>query len=115
MSSLNNFWIQYYGYTYNHWFRDSITQEYVDLIFVNNNSLISFIINSSFINQHMLIDSLNKLSYIDSILIDSNFKSYSLNNKLYSAFVYDTSITSSISSLYTSFYSNLNIKILYIH
>ena len=51
----------------------------------------------------MLIDSLNKLSYIDSILVDSNFKSYSLNNKLYSAFVYDTSVMSSVSSLYTSF------------
>lgn len=89
MDMSTDLWMQYYKSTSNQWIMDSLNQEYVDLIFSNNLSIASFIINSSFINQHFNIDSITKLSYIDTILVNSNLQYHNVTQNLYSAFTND--------------------------
>jgi hypothetical protein len=68
---------------------DSLNQEYIDLVFANNLSIASFILNSSFVNQHLLIDSLTKLSYLDAVLVNSNTNYGNTTLSLYNAFSSD--------------------------
>ena len=68
---------------------DSLSQEYTDLLFINNQSIISFVVNSSFVNQHFALDHLTKLSYLDTMLLNSNMKYYNNVQTLYIAFVED--------------------------
>jgi hypothetical protein len=51
-------------------------------------SLASFVFQSSFVNQHLLIDQVSKTSYLDSILIHANTKNETINT-LYSSFMND--------------------------
>jgi hypothetical protein len=68
---------------------DSLSQEYSDLLLMNNQSLVSFVVNSSFINQHFATDHLTKLSYLDTILISSNTKCGGTERRLYMSFAED--------------------------
>jgi len=68
---------------------DSLSQEYTDLLFINNQSIISFIVNSSFVNQHFALDHLTKLSYLDTILMNSTTKYHNTVQTLYIAFSED--------------------------
>jgi len=66
---------------------DSLSQEYTDLLFINNQSIISFMVNSSFLNQHFALDHLTKLSYLDTMLMYGNTKhSSNVLQNLYIAF-----------------------------
>jgi hypothetical protein len=52
-------------------------------------SLVSFLLNSSFLNQHLLIDHSTKLSHLDVVLVIANSKNYSVA-VLYNSFLFDT-------------------------
>jgi len=83
---MSDSWINIYKSTSNQWVLDSLSQEYTDLLFINNQSIISFIVNSSFVNQHFAIDHLTKLSYLDTMLMNSNTKYHNTVQTLYIAF-----------------------------
>ena len=68
---------------------DSLNQEYTNLLFLSNQSTISFIVNSSFVNQHFALDHLTKLSYLDTILMNSSTKYSNTVQALYTAFTED--------------------------
>jgi hypothetical protein len=87
MNVLTDTWINIYKSTSNQCSLDSLSQEYTDLLFINNQSIVSFIVNSSFLNQHFTLDHITKLSYLDTILMSSNSK-FSSNTiqSLYLAF-----------------------------
>lgn len=89
-------WINTYKSTSNQWVVDSLNQEYTDLLFINNQSIISFIINSSFVNQHFTIDPLTKLSYLDTMLINSNLNYHNNVQGLYTAFSEDLILQTSV-------------------
>ena len=55
-------------------------------MFINNQSLISFIVNSSFLNQHFTLDHITKLSYLDTMLVNTNTKYFNKTQSLYIAF-----------------------------
>ena len=86
MRSLNTFiesnWMQTYKSTDQAWLSDSLNWEKTSSLVASDWSLFSFIFQSSFINQHMLIDSISKTSYLDVILLNSN-SSKSLNESLF--------------------------------
>ena len=58
---------------------------------LQDNTLISFLTNSSFINGHLLQDSTSKLSYLDVLLLASSGKNYDAVT-LYNSFLHDTYI-----------------------
>ena len=86
MRSLNTFiesnWMQTYKSTDQAWLSDSLNWEKTSTLVASDWSLFSFVFQSSFINQHMLIDSISKTSYLDVILLNSN-SSKSLNESLF--------------------------------
>jgi hypothetical protein len=63
---------------------------------MNNQSIISFVINSSFINQHFAIDYITKLSYLDTMLINTSTKYYNTTQTLYTAFNEDLMLQTAI-------------------
>lgn len=92
MRSLNNFleanWMLTYKSTDQMWLSDSLNWEKTSNLVAADWSLASFIFQSSFVNQHLLIDQVSKTSYLDSILIHANTKNDTINT-LYSSFMND--------------------------
>jgi hypothetical protein len=76
MRSLNSFlessWTQTYKSTDQAWLSDSLNWEKTSSLVAADWSLISFIFQSSFTNQHVLVDSISKTSYLDVMLINSS-------------------------------------------
>ena len=64
MRSLNSFiessWLQTYKATDQAWLSDALNWEKTSTLVASDWSLISFVFQSSFINQHMVIDSISK-------------------------------------------------------
>lgn len=76
MRSLNSFiessWLQTYKATDQAWLSDALNWEKTSTLVSSDWSLVSFIFQSSFINQHMTIDAISKTSHLDVILLNSN-------------------------------------------
>lgn len=76
MRSLNSFiestWLQTYKSTDQAWLSDALNWEKTSTLVASDWSLVSFIFQSSFINQHMTIDAISKTSHLDVILLNSN-------------------------------------------
>lgn len=69
-------------------------------------SIVSFIYNSSFINQHFITDYTTKLSFLDIILINSNFYNFN-STMLYNYFIMDMYLSFNIQYLpYLSYYTS---------
>jgi len=71
--SLN--WTSTYQATDQMWLMESLNWEKTLNQITTDWTLFSFIFQSSFLNQHILVDSLVKLSYLDTVLIKANLYS----------------------------------------
>jgi len=89
---LNNFleasWMSTYKSTDQMWLADSLNWEKTSNLVAADWSLVSFIFQSSFTNQHLVIDQVSKASYLDAILIHSNTQSSNIS-ALYTATLND--------------------------
>lgn len=73
------------------WLTDSLNWDKISTIATSDFSFVSFMYNSYFINQHLVIDSITKLSQMDTILIMSN--NYSSTFKtLFLSFIMDMNV-----------------------
>ena len=92
MKYFNNFydstWLQTYKNTDQMWLADSLNFDKITTLSIHDFSFISFLYNSSFINQHLLTDYNSKLSYLDVFLINTKFL-YVNDFTLYNSFIYD--------------------------
>jgi hypothetical protein len=111
-------WIQSYKYTDQTWLTDSLNWEKLTNVALSDYSLVSFLYNSSFVNQHFIVDHLSKISFVDILLLSTNI--WSLNvSSLYMSFVNDIYLTFSIQYLsvlpiFTSSYQDaFNILLLF--
>jgi hypothetical protein len=67
---------------------------------MSGQTFLSFITNSSFLNQHFNIDQITKLSYIDNLLIQSStYNKTSMSESLYIAFSEDIILKTTTSYL----------------
>ena len=102
MKSLNLFlesnWISTYKNSDQLWLSDSLNWDKTLEIVTFDWSLISFIFNSSFLNQYLLIDQSTKLSYLDTLLINSILKTNNIQT-LYDSFTNDLVLYLNIQSL----------------
>jgi len=71
------------------WLSDSLNWEKTSSIATSDWSLASFLFQSSFINQHMVIDQSVKSSCLDAVLAHANAKSSTLNT-LYTSLMHDS-------------------------
>ena len=113
-SELN--WIQQYKSVDQLWLLDSLNWEKLNTISFYDYSLIFFIYNNSFINQHFIIDYVSKLSQLDLILLNINTWNFSVLG-LYNSFVYDLHSFFFINSsfkilLFSSFYQDIHSLVL---
>ena len=76
MRSLNSFiengWASTYKSTNQMWLSDSLNWEKTSTLLISDVNPISALLQSSFINQHVLVDSFSKMSYLDTLLITNN-------------------------------------------
>lgn len=122
MRYFNNFtesnWVQQYRYSDQVWLVDSLNWEKMTNVSLNDYSFVSFIYNSSFINQHLTTDYTLKLSNLDIILLLSNTWSSSVS-LLYTSYLADIYSTFTINflpivSLFSSTYQDIfNILLLF--
>lgn len=112
MSYFYNFtesnWTQSYKYTDQTWLTDSLNWDKLSTISFSEYSLVSFIYNSNFLNQHFITDYVSKLSFIDSLLILTNSNSYNNNVLLlYNYFIIDLYLSFNIQYLpYLSYFTS---------
>lgn len=85
-SDLN--WIQQYKSSDQIWLLDSLNWEKLNNIALNDYSLIFFLYNNSFINQHFIVDYVTKVSHLDIILLNVNTWESDVNG-LYNSYIYD--------------------------
>lgn len=88
-------WVQTYKYTDQTWLVDSLNWEKLTNVAFNDYSLVSFLYNSSFINQHFITDHLSKVSFLDVILLGTNIWSLSVSS-LYMSFIEDIYLSFSV-------------------
>lgn len=81
-------WIQKYKYTDQTWLVDSLNWDRFTILSLQDNILVSFLTNSSFLNHHLILDSSSKLSYLDVLLIISSGRNYDIAT-LYNSFLHD--------------------------
>lgn len=104
-------WVQTYKHTDQTWLVDSLNWDQVTSLAFSDYSLMSFIYNSSFLNQHFLTDYLTKASFVD--IYFSIFSATSFNNaQLYYSFLLDIYLNFNLCfystiSLFTSGYQDL--------
>ena len=76
MKSFNNFnelnWLLTYKSSNQVWLNDSLNWEKVSAIVTMDWTIPSFITQSTFINNHILFDTITRMSYLDVFLINSN-------------------------------------------
>ena len=70
------------------WLSDSLNWEKTSILVSSDWSLASFLFQSSFINQHLSVDHVSKLSHLDVTLIKANSNSTSIQT-LYTSFMDD--------------------------
>jgi hypothetical protein len=70
------------------WLSDSLNWEKTSNLATADWTLTSFLFQSSFINQHFIIDSISKFSHLDAILIYTNSKASTIQT-LYTSFMND--------------------------
>ena len=111
MRYFNNFtesnWVQQYKYTDQTWLVDSLNWEKLTSVALSDYSLVSFVYNSSFINQHMITDYTTKISHLDILLLNTN--SWNSNvSFLYNSFINDIYLNFNIqyASVLPLFYSS---------
>ena len=81
-------WVQTYKYTDQTWLVDSLNWEKISTPALLDTGVLSFLQNSSFLNQHLTVDFSTKISYLDIILLNSaNFTNSVL--VLYNSYIYD--------------------------
>lgn len=115
MRYFNNFteisWVQQYKYTDQTWLVDSLNWDKMLTTSFMDYSFVSFIYNSSFINQHLITDYISKISYIDIMLLNVN--SWNSNvSLLYTSFINDIYLSFNIQylpilSIFISSYQDL--------
>ena len=108
-SDLN--WIQQYKSSDQTWLLDSLNWEKLNNVAFYDYSLIFFIYNNSFINQHFITDHVSKISQLDVILLNVNTWDYTVTT-LYNSFIYDAYLSFNISfslnmAFFSSFYQDL--------
>ena len=119
MSNFTNFsdiqWISTYNSSDQMWLTDSLNRESVLDLVTADWSLISFIFQSSFLNQHIHIDKPVKLTQLDIMLMESTLYKSQI---LYHSFLNDTlvevsnsnlSLLPSLQSHYQDMYSNITL------
>ena len=104
-------WVQTYKYTDQTWLVDSLNWEKLTNVALSDYSLVSFLYNSSFINQHFIIDYVSKISFLDVVLLSTNIWSLSVSS-LYISFIKDIYLSFSIQylailPLFTSTYQDI--------
>lgn len=76
MNNFSNFldssWIQTYKNSDQLWLTDSLNWDKMSNVIISDFSFVSFLNNSFFLNSHLLVDSMTKLSQLDLILLLSN-------------------------------------------
>ena len=92
-------WVSQYKYSDQTWLTDSLNWDKLGSVTFSDYSFISFLTNSSFINQHLTIDYLNKVSNLDVILLSGNSWSLSVA-VLFNNYVNDIYLLFSINYLY---------------
>jgi hypothetical protein len=88
-------WVQAYKSTDQTWLVDSLNWEKLTNIAVSDYSLVSFIYNSSFVNQHFIIDSVSKISFLDVLILSTNIWYFDVSS-LYLSFLNDIYISFNI-------------------
>ena len=81
-------WMSTYKSSDQLWLTDSLNWEKTASIATSDFSFVSFLYNSAFINQHLLTDSITKISQLDVILLASNVYSFSFKT-LFMHFIVD--------------------------
>ena len=81
-------WMSTYKSSDQLWLTDSLNWEKTATIATSDFSFVSFLYNSAFINQHLLTDSITKISQLDVILLASNVYSFSFK-ALFMHFIVD--------------------------
>ena len=95
-------WMSTYKSTDQLWLTDSLNWEKTASIATSDFSFISFLYNSAFINQHLLTDSITKVSQLDVILLVSNSYKYKWAAKtLFMYFIID--LNTELFNLYLSY------------
>ena len=114
MRSLNSFiessWLQTYKSTDQAWLSDALNWEKTSTLVASDWSLVSFVFQSSFINQHMAIDAISKTSHLDVILLNShsskNFSEYLLSSTMNDVLLETNTLFFPLSSLLQSEYQD---------
>jgi len=70
------------------WLAESLNWEKISSIVSSEWSPLSFLTNSSFLNQHFFIDHISKLSFFDAFLVTVDSAKF-VSQTLYGSFVYD--------------------------
>jgi len=101
-------WMSTYKSNSQMWLTDSLNWEKILNVATHDWTLMSFLFQSSFVNQHLITDSVIKFSYLDSILIHTNSKANTIQN-LYTSSMNDIIIQTNtcflpLSSLFQSEY-----------
>jgi hypothetical protein len=82
-------WIQKYRSTDQSWLVDSLNWDRFTIFSLQDSTIVSFMANSSFLNQHLMVDSSTKLSYLDVLLMASSSRNYDVAT-LYHSFLHDS-------------------------
>jgi len=99
-SYLENSWMSTYKSSDQMWLSDSLNWEKTLSLVSADWSIASFLFQSSFINQHLSLDHISKLSHLDSLLIKANSNTTDVQ-LLYSSNMNDLILETSILSLPT--------------
>ena len=91
-TNLGSSWISTYQTSDQMWLIDSLGWEKTANIATADWSLLSFVFNSAFINNHFVSDTVVKLSYLDTVLLYST-QSTTVNKTLYTSFFHDVLIS----------------------
>lgn len=99
-SFLENSWMSTYKSSDQMWLSDALNWEKTSILVSSDWSLASFLFQSSFINQHLVIDHISKLSHLDTMLIKANSNTNDIQT-LYSSVMNDLILETSTLSLPT--------------
>jgi len=81
-------WMSTYKASDQMWLSDSLNWEKTSALATSDWTLTSFLFQSSFLNQHFLIDNISKFSHLDAILIYTNSKANTIQT-LYTSLMND--------------------------
>jgi len=70
--------MSYYKLSDQLWLSDSLNWEKIIVYVTSDWTILSFLFQSSFINHHIFLDYISKLSYIDIFLVNSNLNTFQI-------------------------------------